>query len=182
MAFNLKYSASALTIPASLAGFALLTLFGLRPADAQRSSPMPSAEQCFANHPDNSVFINTCPKGSRMCPNHLDFGAPLCLPQTAAEKAEAEREAAMADARESARRIIEQERQRQIDQEVARLGAHRRAEAIRNIEMRRKAEEARGKAEDAEALAKRLAAMTPDQRAAYERCRELARTGHATCQ
>ena len=150
--------------------------------EAQATRASPTIEQCHANLSENAVYYDTCPANTRMCPNHLALGVSVCLEQTPAEREAAEREAAMLSARADARRIIERERQRQVDEEAARLGAHRRAEAVRLVEMRLRAEEAQGRAEAAEQLARRLAAMSPQDRAAYERCREVARAGRVTCQ
>jgi hypothetical protein len=145
-------------------------------------STMPTDEQCVASLPEGAVIVNTCPANTRMCPDHLKYHAPLCIGQTPEEKATAEREAALAASRKAADDIIAQDRQRDIDAEVARLGAQRKAEAIKAVEMRRQSDEARGVAEKADELARRLANMKPDERAAYERCREMARNGRVTCQ
>lgn len=142
----------------------------------------PTHEQCHANLPDNAVYFNTCPAETRNCPNYSALGVDRCLKQTPAELAAAEREAAQQQARADAQRIIESDRLRQVEAETARLGAHRRAEAERLVQMRIRAAEAQGRAERAEQLAQRLAAMTPQDRAAYERCREIARAGRVTCQ
>ncbi|WP_453977546.1 hypothetical protein [Brevundimonas sp. Marseille-Q4549] len=152
------------------------------PTQARISELSPSLAQCHANLAPDSVYFNTCPANTRSCPNYQALGVSRCLEQTPAERAAAEREIAMNKARDDARRILEQERLRLVEQETARLGAHRREEAIRLIEQRRRAEEARGQAERAEDLAQRLAAMSPQDRAAYERCREIARQGRVTCQ
>jgi len=152
------------------------------PTQARISELSPSVAQCHANLAPDSVYFNTCPANTRSCPNYQALGVSRCLEQTPAERAAAEREIAMNKARDDARRILEQERLRQVEQETARLGAHRREEVIRLIEQRRRAEEARGQAERAEDLAQRLAAMSPQDRAAYERCREIARQGRVTCQ
>lgn len=145
-------------------------------------STMPTVEQCVASLSEGAVIVNTCPANTRICPDHLKYHVPLCIEQTPEEKAAGEREAALAAAQKAADDIIAQDRQLDIDAEVARLGSQRKAEAMKAVEMRRQAEQARGVAERADELARRLANMKPDERAAYERCREMARNGRVTCQ
>lgn len=112
-------------------------------SSGQAQRPYPTVAQCAAGRAANEVFIDSCGEGYRICPNGSKLGFSYCIPLSDREKADIRRQQDELQAKLAKEQAAKDEFDRQVQDEITRLGPHRRAEAESLVRMRQAAQAAR---------------------------------------